>query len=227
MRTDDVVPLVMLLVSCAPAAAPAEAAGEETAPSSRPAVGGRAAETSPNEPATGTSEPTDGFRRCFARPLELEPPYGEKPLPPGVASWIAEIDAAMPRVVARSREPVVVVPRAAGDTQRAEVPVSEARYAAARTLFENHHWGAAAQRFRDIALGNVPDVGIYAAQLYLECVNVVAMQSKPNRPLCFDAIRLDTRRFSDIYCAPATRTENREACDVLDRIERDLSPRAR
>ncbi|NUO50999.1 MAG: hypothetical protein HOV80_19260 [Polyangiaceae bacterium] len=215
MRPGDIVPLLLLFAGCAPAPSPIEAGREETASSSH------------RETAPEPSGPPDGFRECFAQPLELEPPYGEKPLPPGVASWIAEIDAAMPRVVARDKEPVVVVPLIAGEAQRAEVPVGEARYGAARTLFEHQHWGAAAQRFRDIAMSDATDIGIYAAQLYLECLNLVAMQSKPNRPRCFDAVRTDTSRFIGIYCAPATRAKSLEQCDVLEKIERDLSLRAR
>ena len=72
-----------------------------------------------------------------------------------------------------------------------------------------------------------PETGIYAAELYLECLNVVGTQAKPNRPRCFDAVRTDTRRFIGIYCNAATRTENPEACDTFERIEHDLSQRAR
>jgi hypothetical protein len=215
--------VLVFIAGCAPAAPAVEADRDATVSSSSSTPQPEARDhPSPTETAAETSGPPDGFRDCFAEPLVLEPPYGEKPLPPGTATWVAQIDAAMPVVVARSREPVVVVPLVAGDARRAEVPVSEARYGAARTLFEHQHWGAAALRFRDIAMSRTPEVGIYAAQLYLECLNLVGTRSNPKRPRCFDAIRTDTRRFVTLYCSPGPRPDNRDACETLERIERDL-----
>lgn len=217
MSKGGVVSLVLALAGCAPAASPVDADRKETgAPKDEP---------SRPEPVAETSGLPAGFRECFAEPSSIQPPFGEKPLPPGVASWIREIDAAMPRVVDRSKEPIVVVPLAAGDDRRAEVPVTEARYGAARTLFEHQHWGAAALRYREIALNHPEDVGIYAAQLYLECLNVVGARSKPERPRCFEAIRTENQRFLAIYCSASKRAENRETCTMFETIEKEIERR--
>ena len=44
------------------------------------------------------------------------------------------------------------------------------------------------------------DVGIYASQLYLESLNVLANNVEPARPSCFDDMAEDVPKFLELYC---------------------------
>src|SRR5262249_39907401 len=56
----------------------------------------------------------------------------------------------------------------------AQEQLVEVKYARARTYFEAQHWEEAAVLFRQIALEHSDrEVGMYAAQLYLESANVL------------------------------------------------------
>src|SRR5262249_22089250 len=63
----------------------------------------------------------------------------------------------------------------------------EVKFARGRTYFEAQHWEEAALAFRDVAMNySDKDVGIYAAQFYLEALNVLGASVEPTRPSCFD-----------------------------------------
>lgn len=99
----------------------------------------------------------------------------------------------------------------------------EVKYARARTYFESRRWEEAALGFRDVAL-NHPDheVGIYAAQLYLESVNVLGTHSDPPRSSCYGEIGKDVPEFIKLYCNDAKKSANEEQCGILNRIQRDI-----
>ena len=101
--------------------------------------------------------------------------------------------------------------------------VVEVKFARARTYFETQHWEEAALAFRDVAM-NYPesDAGIFAAQLYLESVNVVGEHSNPVRPSCFDEMATDVPKFIELYCGADKYTKNQEQCDILTRIQCDI-----
>ena len=96
------------------------------------------------------------------------------------------------------------------------------KYARARTYFEAQHWEEAAIGFRDIALNHSDrDVGIYAAQLYLESVNVLGAHFAQDRAASTTWRR--TFRSSSSSTAAATRpTKNDEACTSLNKIQVDI-----
>ena len=99
----------------------------------------------------------------------------------------------------------------------------EVKYARARTYFEAQHWDQAAVAFRDIAMSNSnKEVGIYAAQLYLESVNVMGAHSQPPRPSCFDDMGADVPKFVDLYCTGANAAKNSEQCTSLAKIQCDI-----
>lgn len=99
----------------------------------------------------------------------------------------------------------------------------EVKYARARTYFEAQHWEEAALGFRDIALNHSDhDAGIFAAQLYLEAVNVLGAKTEPNRPTCFDDMAADVPRFIKNYCQGEDAEFNKEQCELLTRIEFDV-----
>jgi TolA-binding protein len=110
----------------------------------------------------------------------------------------------------------------ANDTQGQEQLV-EVKYARARTYFESQHWEEAGMAFRDIALNNADrDVGIYAAQLYLESVNVVGSHYNPKRPQCFDDMATDVPKFIELYCSADKLAKNGEQCTSLNKIQVDI-----
>ena len=111
---------------------------------------------------------------------------------------------------------------AAGDAQGQEQLV-EVKYARARTYFEAQHWEEAAAAFRDIAMNHSDkDVGIYAAQLYLESVNVLGAHSNPPRPSCFDDMAADVPKFIELYCTGDKLAKNQEQCTILTKIQCDI-----
>lgn len=110
----------------------------------------------------------------------------------------------------------------AGDKD-AQTQYVEVKYARARTYFETRRWEEAALGFRDVALNHSDkEVGIYAAQLYLESLNVLGTHSQPARPSCYEDMATDVPQFIKLYCEGAKRSENEEQCSVLFRIQRDI-----
>lgn len=99
----------------------------------------------------------------------------------------------------------------------------EVKYARARTYYEAQHWEEAALGFRDIAL-NYPDhdAAIYAAQLYLESINVLGSHADPPRPSCFDDMEKDVPRFLKLFCAGSKFDDNKDQCETLTRIQFDI-----
>lgn len=111
---------------------------------------------------------------------------------------------------------------AAGDAQGQEQLV-EVKYARARTYFEAQHWEQAALAFREIAMEHSDkDVGIYAAQLYLESVNVLGAHSSPPRPSCYDNMATDVPKFFELYCTGEKATKNADQCTTLAKIQCDV-----
>lgn len=109
-----------------------------------------------------------------------------------------------------------------GDAEAKEQYV-EVKYARARTYFEAQHWEEAALGFRDIALNHPDhDAGIFAAQLYLEAVNVLGSKREPAVPQCFDDMAADVPQFIKNYCEGEDAEFNKEQCELLVRIEFDV-----
>ncbi|HLV65442.1 MAG TPA: tetratricopeptide repeat protein [Polyangiaceae bacterium] len=109
-----------------------------------------------------------------------------------------------------------------GDKE-AEEQYVEVKYARARTYFEAQHWGEAALAFRDVAINHADkDAGIFAAQLYLEAVNVLGSRAEPPRPKCFDEMAEDVPVFLDLYCKGQKFEDNKEQCELLTRIQFDI-----
>ncbi len=109
-----------------------------------------------------------------------------------------------------------------GDAEKEEQYV-EVKYARARTYFEAQHWEEAALGFRDVAINHADkDAGIYAAQLYLESMNVLGSRAEPPRPSCFTDMGKDVPIFIELYCNAAKLEDNKEQCEVLNRIQFDI-----
>jgi TolA-binding protein len=106
----------------------------------------------------------------------------------------------------------------------------EVKFARARTFFEAQHWEEAAASFLDVAMNNSDrDSGIYAAQLYLESVNVVAshasaVSTQPVGPrtACYDDMARDVPKFIELYCTADKIKKNEEQCGILNHIQTDI-----
>jgi tetratricopeptide (TPR) repeat protein len=109
------------------------------------------------------------------------------------------------------------------DDEDAQEQYVEVKYARARTYFEAQHWQEAALGFRDIALNHADhEAGIFAAQLYLEAVNILGAKSEPARPTCFDDMASDVPSFLKLYCEGDDYEENEDQCELLSRIQFDV-----
>ena len=113
---------------------------------------------------------------------------------------------------------VCTIKPAAGDSAGLDRLV-EVKYARARTYFEAQHWEEAAVAFREIALAFPErDVGVYAAQLYLESTNV--LYEHFGKSSCRREMATDVPRIIELYCA--TGTKNGDACTTLKFVQVDL-----
>jgi tetratricopeptide (TPR) repeat protein len=117
---------------------------------------------------------------------------------------------------------VCYIKPAKGDKE-AEEQFVEVKYARARTYFEAQNWEEAALAFRDVAINHSDkDAGIFAAQLYLESINVLGSRAEPPRPECFDDMAKDVPVFLELYCKGNKFEDNKESCETLTRIQFDI-----
>jgi hypothetical protein len=99
----------------------------------------------------------------------------------------------------------------------------EVKYARARTYFEAQRWEEAAAAFREISIDHANmEVGIFAAQLYLESLNVMGSNIEVPRSVCFDDMAADVPKFLDLYCKGGKEKDNAEQCTMLNGIQRDI-----
>jgi tetratricopeptide (TPR) repeat protein len=109
-----------------------------------------------------------------------------------------------------------------GDAEREEQYV-EVKYGRARTYYEAQHWEEAALGFRDVAINHADkDAGIYAAQLYLEALNVLGSRAEPPRPSCFTDMGKDVPIFIELYCTGDKKEDNKDQCELLETIQFDI-----
>ncbi|MEI9948637.1 MAG: tetratricopeptide repeat protein [Pseudomonadota bacterium] len=109
------------------------------------------------------------------------------------------------------------------DDKDAQEQFVEVKYGRARIYFEAQHWEEAAIAFRDVAINHSDkDAGIYAAQLYLEAINVLGSRAEPPRPQCFDEMGKDVPVFLELYCKGSKAEDNKEQCETLNRIQFDI-----
>ena len=101
--------------------------------------------------------------------------------------------------------------------------LAEVKYARCRLFFEAQHWEEAAACFRDIAV-NMPDndSAAYAAQLYLESINVLTFHGNPNRSSCIDDMVTDVPKFIDVFCTGENMKKNEDTCTILTKVQCDI-----
>jgi tetratricopeptide (TPR) repeat protein len=99
----------------------------------------------------------------------------------------------------------------------------EVKYARCRLYFEAQHWEEAAACFKDIAYTHTDnDSAVYAAQLYLESINVLTFHGLPNRNSCIDDMIADVPKFIDMFCAGDKMQKNEETCTILTKVQCDI-----
>lgn len=99
----------------------------------------------------------------------------------------------------------------------------EVEFARARTYYEARHWEEAALAFRHVAFAHPEhDAGIYAAQLYLESMNVLATRAEPRHTSCLDDMANDVPQFVKSFCGSDRSDVPKDQCDILARVDLGL-----
>ncbi len=98
------------------------------------------------------------------------------------------------------------------------------KYRRARIYYEARHWEEAAVLFRDIAFNHPnTELGVYAANLYLDSLAVLGEKVEPPRVACITEIEQNIEPLWGRYCNSAQKEErNAELCDVLQQLRCDV-----
>jgi tetratricopeptide (TPR) repeat protein len=98
------------------------------------------------------------------------------------------------------------------------------KYRRARIYYESNHFEEASVIFRDIAFNHKDtDLGVYAANLYMDSLNVLGTYSEPKRPSCYDDMNTAIEPLFGLYCeSPERRETNAELCSTLEQLRCDL-----
>ncbi|HEY3818083.1 MAG TPA: hypothetical protein VGL81_12980 [Polyangiaceae bacterium] len=101
--------------------------------------------------------------------------------------------------------------------------LGEVKYARCRLYFEAQHWEEAAACFKEFAFDHTDnDSAPYAAQLYLESINVLTFHGLPNRNSCIDDMITDVPKFIDMFCSGDKMQKNEETCTLLTKVQCDI-----
>jgi tetratricopeptide (TPR) repeat protein len=99
----------------------------------------------------------------------------------------------------------------------------EVKYARCRLYFEGQHWEEAGACFKEIAYEHSEsDSAVYAAQLYLESINVLTFHGQPNRNRCIDDMIVDVPKFIEMFCAGDKAAKNEDTCTILQKVQCDI-----
>lgn len=98
------------------------------------------------------------------------------------------------------------------------------KYRRARIYYETNHFEEASVIFKDIAFNHKDsELGVYAANLYMDSLNVLGTYSEPRRPSCYDDMNENIEPLFGLYCdTPEKRDSNAELCTVLEQLRCDL-----
>jgi tetratricopeptide (TPR) repeat protein len=99
----------------------------------------------------------------------------------------------------------------------------EVKYARCRLYFEAQHWEEAGACFKEIAFDHSDsDSAVYAAQLYLESINVLTFHGQPNRNSCIDDMIVDVPKFIELFCTGDKAQKNEDTCTILQKVQCDI-----
>lgn len=98
------------------------------------------------------------------------------------------------------------------------------KYRRARIYYETNHFEEASVLFKDIAFNHSKtDLAVFAANLYLDSLNVIGTYSEPPRAQCFDDMNTDLEPMYGLYCKTEDqKASNAELCQVLEQLRCDL-----
>jgi tetratricopeptide (TPR) repeat protein len=98
------------------------------------------------------------------------------------------------------------------------------KYRRARIYYETNHFEEAAVLFKDIAFNHKDsDLSVFAANLYLDSLNVVGTYSEPARPSCYDEMNDTIEPLYGLYCkTDQDREDHAELCGVVEQLRCDL-----
>lgn len=102
------------------------------------------------------------------------------------------------------------------------------KYRRARIYYEANHFDEAAVLFKDIAFNHKnSELAIFAANLYLDSLNVMASMLEPRRPQCIFEMKDAIQPLWAAYCESAGGPANRgELCGVLEQLRCDVMRKA-
>ncbi|RLB53231.1 MAG: hypothetical protein DRJ42_12505 [Deltaproteobacteria bacterium] len=94
------------------------------------------------------------------------------------------------------------------------------KYRRARIFYEANHYEEAALLFKDIAYNHRDsELAVYAANLYLDSLNIMGSQLEPARVSCIREIGSSIDPLWGLYCNTDERLDdNQELCEVLERL---------
>lgn len=98
------------------------------------------------------------------------------------------------------------------------------KYRRARIYYETNHFEEASILFKDIAFNHATsDLAVFAANLYLDSLNVIGTYSDPPRASCYDEMNDNIEPLFGLYCkTPEQKEANAELCEVIEQLRCDL-----
>ncbi|XYH97757.1 hypothetical protein ACMHYB_60070 [Sorangium sp. So ce1128] len=200
-------PLLLLLVLLEPAC------GASGAPASRARAPG---------PPTSVDRPPSHS--------SLPPPPAEEPKPAGpVACFATPVTFGKGRGLDRfAPKPISADLPAKLAACPGEREPLECQYEIARAYFEANHFAEAGAIFRGVArAGSNHKLTIYAAQLYLESLNVLGSQAEPPRPACYDDMAAEVPALHASLCGSKPKPDSIHATSSTGPISRRRWPATR
>jgi tetratricopeptide (TPR) repeat protein len=98
------------------------------------------------------------------------------------------------------------------------------KYRQARIYYETNHFEEAAVLFKDIAFNHPKtELSVFAANLYLDSLNVIGTHSDPPRASCYDDMNDNIEPLFGLYCSTEdAKATNAELCEVIEQLRCDL-----
>jgi hypothetical protein len=96
------------------------------------------------------------------------------------------------------------------------IPLPECHYGIARQYFQAQHWIEAARGFRRVAFDDGDaELGIFAAELYLDSLDALAGDGRTPRTACYEMMADDADAIACRYCA---KRDNADVCRHLRQV---------
>ena len=123
-------------------------------------------------------------------------------------------------------EPEPLDPASAAELERCAVAASpaECRFGIARQYFTAKRYELAAPIFGELGTDrSAKDVAIYAAQLELECLNVLGSRTAPARLECFELMAQEVPELQAVHCTGTAGASTAELCQLLEQIDAGIA----